>query len=403
MRVPLSTSDLPVFFADRHAVLAARLSPMATSLIAVENQHEGIDCARAVANEMARQGLFEWLLPDRSNGQNSTARDRAEAPERAAAEPGTSSIDVRALCLIREFLGYVSPLADAIFAVQGLGSYPLAVAGQGQAMADILTACRHGQAIGAFALTEPEAGSDVASLTTRARQVETTRYVLDGKKTLISNVGIASHYVVFANTDPSAGRKGITAFLVKRGAPGLTETAIELNIDHPIGALEMRECEAELLGQVGGGFRLAMQTLDTFRVSVGAAAVGMARRALDAAVEHVCSRKQFGERLADQPVVQSDLATIATELDAARLLVLRAAHARDSGRQRVTTEAAMAKLYATEAAQRVIDRAVQLFGGRGVMAGEVVETLYRAIRPLRIYEGTSEIQRLIIGRALVKG
>ncbi|HUH00616.1 MAG TPA: acyl-CoA dehydrogenase family protein, partial [Kofleriaceae bacterium] len=334
-----------------------------------------------VAREMGeRHGLYELLLP----------------------ADGTA--DVRALCLARELLGYASPLADAIFAVQGLGSYPVLVAGSDEQRHALLDRFRSGALIGGFALTEPEAGSDVASIATTARR-DGDGWVLDGDKTLISNVGIAGSYVLFANADPSAGRKGITAFLVPSDAPGLTETAIALGVDHPIGGLVLRGCRVAadaVLGEVGGGFKLAMQTLDTFRVTVGAAAVGMARRALDESVARVRARVQFGKPLAEQQIVQSYLAEMATELDAARLLVLRAAHAKDGGRERVTTEAAMAKLYATEAAQRIIDTAVQLHGGLGVTSGTAVENLYRSIRPLRIYEGTSEIQRLIIGRAITK-
>jgi acyl-CoA dehydrogenase len=308
-------------------------------------------------------------------------------------------------------LGYVSPLADSIFAVQGLGSVPIALAGS-PAQRELLAGFRRGSHVGAFALTEPEAGSDVASLRCTARTLgagggpgDSGGFRLDGAKTFISNAGLATHYVVFATEDPAAGRGAIAAFLVEASAPGLTVEAIPLGADHPIGRLTFSDCRIPAgarLGPAAGGFRLAMQTLDTFRVTVGAAAVGMARRALDAAVAHVRARVQFGKPLAEQQLVQAMLADMATELDAARLLVLRAAHAKDSGAARVGVDAAMAKLYATEAAQRIIDQAVQLHGGRGVVAGEVVETLYRAIRPLRIYEGTSEIQRLIIGRAIAR-
>lgn len=375
----LSTADLGMFFDDAHRELADRLAGVAAAL-------DGAGDARAVAEAMGEEhGLYRWLLPD------------------ADARP-----DVRALCLIREALGYASPLADAIFAVQGLGTYPIALAGTDAQRARWLPGARAGRSIGAFALTEPDAGSDVAAMQTTARR-DGDGFVLDGAKTLISNVGIADHYVVFARLDgheePGKPHRAITAFVVPADAPGLASQDIALNIDHPIGALAFIDCRVAgdaLLGEPGGGFRLAMATLDTFRVSVGAAAVGMARRALDAALAHVRTRRQFGQPLARQQLVQGMLADMATELDAARLLVLRAAHARDAGADRVTVEAAMAKLYATEAAQRIIDAAVQLHGGRGVVAGEVVEMLYRAIRPLRIYEGTSEIQRLIIGRALAE-
>jgi acyl-CoA dehydrogenase len=228
--------------------------------------------------------------------------------------------------------------------------------------------------------------------------------VLDGEKTLISNVPIADHHVVFANADPSLGRKGITAFLVERGAPGLTLSEIPMSIPHPIGRLRLEGCKVPagaLVGEVGAGFKLAMETLDAFRISVGAAANGMATSALAAAIEHVTRRRQFGAPLAEQQMVRAMLADMATELDAARLLVARAAHLRDTTGARVSTEAAMAKMFATEAAQRIIDRAVQLHGGVGVSLGAEVERLYREVRPLRIYEGTTEIQKLIIAKGLL--
>jgi acyl-CoA dehydrogenase len=230
-------------------------------------------------------------------------------------------------------------------------------------------------------------------------------FVLDGEKVFISNVGIASYFVVFANASPSEGRKGITAFLVEDGAPGLETEKTALSIEHPIGRVKLSGVKVKsdaVIGELGGGFRVAMATLDTFRVTVGAAACGMAARALDEAARRVRGRIQFGKPLSEQQLVQATLADMATDLDASRLLVLRAAHAKDSGKERVSTEAAMAKLFATEAAQRVIDSAVQLHGGLGVTAGSVVERLYREIRPLRIYEGTSEIQRLIIGSAVAR-
>lgn len=400
----LSTDDLRVFFDDGHQALAEDLRRARDPLTSAEGESAADARHRASARAMGELGLYRWLLPGGAAGES--------AP--VVAPPQGEVVDVRALCLIREFLGYVSPLADAIFAVQGLGSYPVLVASANdEQFADLLTRCRSGATIGGFALTEPEAGSDVASLRTTAQASAADRgqYLLTGQKTLISNVGIADHYVVFANANPDAGRRGICAFLVQSGSDGLREEPIELNVDHPIGALIFDKCPAVRLGDDGAGFRLAMQTLDTFRVTVGAAAVGMARRALDSALAHVKSRVQFGAPLADNQVIQSMLADMATELDAARLLVLRAAHSKDLAlrtgtarelRAELSKQAAMAKLYATEAAQRIIDCAVQLFGGRGVQSGQVVETLYRSIRPLRIYEGTSEIQRLIIGRTLIK-
>ncbi len=374
----LSSEDLDVFFDERHQTLAAELQKAAGEIEKAAAWSEAGEArARAVARAMGQIGLYEWVLPR------------------------TPSVDVRALCLVREMLGYVSPLADAIFAVQGLGAYPLVASGAAPAEADQL---RCGEAIAAFALTEPEAGSDVGSLRASARR-EGDDWILDGDKTLISNAGLATHYLVFANADPAAGKKGITAFWVPAASAGLVVESIALGVEHPIGRVVLRGCRVPagaVVGGVGGGFGLAMKTLDTFRTTVGAAAVGMARRAFDEARAHVTSRVQFGAPLADTQLVQAHLADMACDLDAARLLVLRAALAADRG-QKVTVPAAMAKLVATERAQKVIDTAVQLLGGRGVCQGEVVEALYRAVRPLRIYEGTSEIQRIVIGRAIARG
>jgi acyl-CoA dehydrogenase len=376
--VKLSSDDLDVFFDQRHQTLAAELQRAAPEIEKAAAWSEGGEPrARAVARAMGQMGLYEWLLPR------------------------TPAVDVRALCLVREMLGYVSPLADAIFAVQGLGAHPLVASGAAPAEADQL---RRGEAIAAIALTEPEAGSDVGSMRATAQR-EGETWVLDGDKTLISNAGLATHYLVFATVDPAAGKKGITAFWVPAATAGLTVEPMTLGIEHPIGRVALRGCRVAagaVVGEVGGGFGLAMRTLDTFRTTVGAAAVGMARRAFDEARAHVTSRVQFGAALAETQLVQAHLADMACDLDAARLLVLRAALAADRG-QVVTVPAAMAKLVATERAQKVIDTAVQLLGGRGVCQGEVVEALYRAVRPLRIYEGTSEIQRIVIGRAIARG
>jgi acyl-CoA dehydrogenase len=328
----------------------------------------------------------------------------AEAGMFELVAPSSGKVDSRALCLAREMLGYVSPRADSIFAVQGLGVHALMLAGT-DAQRVHLKAFARGAGIAAFALTEPEAGSDVAAIKTRAAPCA-EGYRLDGDKLFISNLGIADHATVIASTEPSHGANGLTAFWVPLDTPGVTVKPMQASAPHPIGALELRGATVPAsarIGDVGQGMKLAMQTLDTFRVSVGAAAVGMARRAFDEALGFVTRRIQFGKPLSDQPLVQAHLADMIVDLDAARLLVLRAAHCKDTTGARATTEVSIAKLGATEAAHRVIDRAVQLFGGRGVMNGSIVELLYRAIRPLRIYEGTSEIQRTIIGRALAKG
>lgn len=314
-------------------------------------------------------------------------------------------VDVRSLCIAREALAYVSPMADSIFAVEGLGSQPLLLAGERDKRRQVLDEVIAGTRVCAFALTEPEAGSDVASMRTTARR-EGEEWVLDGEKVFISNVGIAHHYVVFANADPEKGKKGISAFLVDARAPGLVTEPIAMSVDHPLGRIRMSSCRlpaTALIGDVGMGLRLALGTLDVFRTSVGAAAVGMARRALDEALVRVTTRKQFGQTLASMQLTQAALADMATELEASRLLVARAAWEKDHETERSDgVSVAMAKMYATEAAQRIIDRAVQLFGGLGVTDRCIVDRLYREIRPLRIYEGTTEIQKLIIGSALTK-
>jgi acyl-CoA dehydrogenase len=401
MTMRLSTGDLPMFFTEAHGVIAERLVAAAPTFAAIEDAPDEAARDRAAVQALSAEGLFELVVP--------IGAVRAGAPsgdvESSASDVRTGAgLDTRALCLAREMLGYTSPRADSIFAVQGLGTHPIVLAGTGQQRAGLRTfAC--GAGIAAFALTEPEAGSDVAAIRTRAAPCE-EGYRLDGDKLFISNLGIADHAVVIATVDPALGGAGLTAFWVPLTRPGVTIRPLTATAPHPIGALELRAVTvppAARIGEVGQGMKLAMQTLDAFRVTVGAAAVGMARRALDEALRFVTGRSQFGKRLSEQPLVQAHLADMVVDLDAARLLVLRAAYLKDTTDARVTTEVSIAKLGATEAAQRVIDRAVQLFGGRGVMAGAVVEHLYRAIRPLRIYEGTSEIQRTIIGRALAKG
>lgn len=388
--VRLSTADLGLFFEKRHQALASDLERIGSSW--PETDEHGPQALRRLARELgSKHGLYALLLPQSAGGF-------------PVGHPTSAThIDMRSLCLVREMLGQVSPLADAIFAVQGLGSYPVVLAGSESQRARFLTGMLSGESIGAFALTEPGAGSDVASLATTARK-DGGDFILDGEKAFISNAGIATHYVVFANANPCAGRNGITAFIVESDTPGFSIEAIPTSTDHPLGRLRLDGCrvsDSARLGEIGAGFRIAMQTLDAFRLTVGAAAVGMAQRALEEACQHVRNRRQFGRPLAEQQMVQAHLADMATELDAARLLVLRAAWRKDAGQERVTREAAMAKLFATEAASRIIDTSVQLLGGLGVVSGSIVERLYREIRPLRIYEGTSEIQRIVIARSLI--
>ena len=343
----LSSDDLPMFFDEAHGALADRLRAAAPRLAEVEAL-PGDDWIRdrAAADTLAQLGLFELVVPTAAG----------VAPK----------LDTRGLCLAREMLGYVSARADSIFAVQGLGTHPIALAGTAGQRQHLIAFAR-GAGIAAFALTEPEAGSDVAAIATRATPVA-DGFRLDGDKLFISNLGIADHATVIATTDPSRAGAGLTAFWIPLDTPGITIRPLTAIAAHPIGALELRGVTipaSARIGEDGQGMKLALATLDAFRVSVGAAAVGMARRALDESLAFVTTRSQFGKPLSEQPLVQAHLADMIVDLDAARLLVLRAAHAKDTTSGRVTTEVVDREARATEAAQRVIDRAVQLFGGRG--------------------------------------
>ena len=375
------------FLEDRHNRLAEDVDRF------VREQVRGADLgetedeqARALVRALAREALLVHTVPGETEG-------------------AAHSLDVRALCVVREHLSYESSLADLMFAMQGLGSFPVALAGSEQVKQRILPRVKSGNAIAAFAITEPGAGSDVSALQTMARR-DGASYVIDGMKTFISNAGLADFYTVFAKTDAAKGSKGISAFVVEKDTPGFVlEEKIELIAPHPIGRISFDGCRipaGNLLGDEGEGFKIAMTTLDTFRPTVGAAAVGLAWRALDEAIRYSKGRVQFGRPLAEFQATQMKLAEMATELDAARLLVHRAAWKRDTEGGRVTLESAMAKLFATEAAQQIIDEAVQIHGGTGVVRGSVVEHLYREVRALRIYEGTSEIQRLVIAGQLLR-
>ncbi len=399
MTLPSSFSDLTMFLEPGHLALGKDL----------EQKLKGARfTSENVGAELGRLGLFGLVLPaELGGGGVGTAASQ-------------KSVDVRALCIAREALGYISPMADAVFAVQGLGAHPMVLAKGSAGRRELFSEVARGSKVLAFALTEPEAGSDVASLRATARQ-EDSGWILDGEKVFISNAGIADHYVVFANAiTRGSGRPGptdirttsletprakrtISAFLMPARAPGLTVEPMATIGDHPLGRLMMKGCTLEpgaLVGEPGEGLSLALGTLEVFRTTVGAAAVGMARRAIDESIRRVKERVQFGKRLAEMQLTQAALAEMLTELDAARLLVFRAAWLKDRG-ERARAEVAMAKLFATEAAQRIVDRAVQLHGGLGVLRGSPVETLYREVRALRIYEGTSEIQKLIIGSSLV--
>ena len=318
-----------------------------------------------------------------------------------------SKLDVRSICLIREGLAYSSSLADLAFVMQGLGTYAISQAAPDHVRDFWLKRAGEGKAIAAFALTEPDAGSDIASIQTTAHR-DGDSYVINGRKRFISNAGIADFYTVFARTGTSdSGRAALSAFVVGAKMPGFNVIEkISMMAPHPIGEIELKDCRVpaeDMVGNEGDGFGLAMETLDTFRASVGAAACGMARRAFNEALGYATSRKQFGRLLAEHQLIQEKLADMATELDAARLLVYRAAYLKDTTNGRVTKEASEAKLFATEAAGRIIDQAVQIHGGTGLVRGSVVERLYRDIRALRIYEGTSEIQKLVIAGQLLKG
>lgn len=376
--------DLP-FFDDRHRALHERIQPALGRFAAIAARGEGgaVDEAGREAIALgAELGMCRLLVPR---------------------EFGGDGLDLRSVCVAREAVASASALADAVLAVQGLGSYPIALGGSRALSAAYLPAVADGSAIAAFALTERDAGSDAGALATRAVR-DGGEYVLDGAKAFTSNATIASFFTVFART--AAGpKRAISAFVVDAGAPGLTIAhRQEITAPHPIAELRLDACRVPAdrrLGEEGDGMRLALGTLDFFRTSVGAAACGMARRALDETRAHVTTRQQFGSALADFQLTQAALAEMATDLEAARLLVYRAAWTKDRGAARVGRESAMAKLFATEAAQRIVDRAVQLHGGRGVERGAVVERLYREVRAPRIYEGTSEIQKLVIARHLL--
>ena len=367
------------FFEERHRELAEALEVWAAAHLPVD--HHDVDAAcRAL---VAMLGAGGWL---RHSG--------AAEGER---------LDVRSLCLIRETLARHDGLADFAFAMQGLGMGAVSLFGTPEQRA-WLDRTRAGKAIAAFALTEPGSGSDVARTASTAER-DGDGYVLRGEKTYISNGGIADLYVVFARTGEAPGARGLSAFLVPADLPGLEVVErIEVIAPHPLAHLRFNDIRlpaGALIGQAGSGFKVAMSVLDVFRSTVGAAALGFARRALDEAVARAEGRQLFGAPLTDLQMVQGHLADMALEIDAAALLIYRAAWTKDRGAARVTREAAMAKLYATEAAQRVIDAAVQLHGGDGVRKGFVVESLYREIRALRIYEGASDVQKVVIARSVL--
>ena len=375
-------SQLPFFTEEHHNLAQSVAQFVAQEIEPRAGGEEDIeDLARDFVHLLAREGILNYAVAE-------------------------SKLDIRALCLIREELAYSSALADLSFVMQGLGTYAIARAAPDHVRDFWLARAANGKAIAAFALTEPNAGSDVAAIQTTARRDGDT-YVIDGHKRFISNAGIADFYLVFAKTGAREdGRPVISAFVVGSKMQGFRVVErTPLIAPHPIGEIAFDQCRVpaeDMVGSEGDGFKLAMETMDTFRASVGAAACGMARRALDQAVRYSTNRKQFGRLLCEHQLIQAKLADMITELDAARLLVYRAAYAKDNGADRITREASEAKLFATEAANRIIDSAVQIHGGTGLVSGTVVERLYRDVRALRIYEGTSEIQRLVIAGQLLK-
>ena len=374
------------FFGPEHRTLGAGLDAWARDHLRWR-EPEDVDAAcRELVAALGKAGWLRYAVCGREFGG---ARD---------------TLDVRTLCVVRETLAYHDGRADFAFALQGLGSAPVGLFGTPDQRRRYLPRVASGEAIPAFALTEPEAGSDAAALRCEARP-EDGGYVLNGTKTFVSNGGIADFYVVFARTGEADGARGITAFVVEASAPGLQVVErIEASAPHPLATLRFEDCwvpEVQRVGERAAGFRVAMRTLDVFRTTVAAAAVGFARRALDEARDRAVGRRMFGARLADLPLAQAALADMAARVDASALLTYRAAWLHDLG-ERAVGEAAMAKMVATENAQRVVDAAVQLWGGLGVTRGTVVEALYREVRALRIYEGATEVQRLVVARELLR-
>jgi acyl-CoA dehydrogenase len=375
------------FFDDGHRRFAEALTRFADSALG-SLPHDDVDAAcRARVKALGEAGFLKAVVPAEHGGLH-------------------RRLDVRTLCLAREILAFRDGLSDFAFAMQGLGTASISLFGSQELKARYLPPVRDGRAIAAFALSEPEAGSDVAALTATAKAEGASHLRIDGAKTWISNGGIADHYVVFARTGEGPGAKGLSAFVVDADAAGLSVAErIEVIAPHPLATLRFDGVRVPLANRLGGpgdGFKVAMATLDVFRSTVGAAALGFARRALHETVERAATRKLFGAPLAELQLTQAAIADSASEVDASALLVYRAAWTKDRGAVRVTREAAIAKMFATEAAQRVIDRAVQLHGGLGVTKGVKVEELYREVRALRIYEGATEVQKVVIARELLK-
>ena len=375
------------FFEPRHRDLATRLSTWAADAVHEGDHADDVDDAcRKLVRDLGQAGWLRHAVPAAYGGVNET-------------------IQARDLCLIRDTLARKDGLADFAFAMQGLGTGPISLFGSEDLKRKYLPDVAAGKKIAAFAMTESQAGSDAAAIITTAER-DGDSYILNGHKAYISNGGIADHYVVLARTGEAPGARGLSAFVVDfEGTPGFwIGERYKVIAPHPLGRLRFdsaRVPASQMIGKPGEGFKIVMATLDLFRPSVGAAALGFARRALDESLQRARTREMFGATLGDLQLTQARLADMAVDVDAAALLIYRAAWTRDSGAARTTREAAMAKLYATEAAQRVVDGAVQLFGGQGVIAPNVVERLYREVRALRIYEGASEVQKLVIARQIM--
>jgi len=376
------------FFDEKHRQFAPALAAWAGREVGQYVDHSNVDrSCRALVRALGEAG---WL--------------RAVVP---AAYGGLSEkLDVRTICAAREILAWHDSLADFAFAMQGLGTGSISLFGSDEIKAKYLPPVREGRHIAAFALSEPEAGSDVSALATTATKDGPAHVRIDGLKTWISNGGIADHYIVFARTGEAPGAKGLSCFVVDADTSGLEIAGrIDVIAPHPLATLRFTGCRVPLANRLGGageGFKVAMATLDIFRSSVAAAALGLARRGFDEMIDHAATRNLFGAPLADLQLTQAALADSAIDIDAAALLVYRAAWEKDRGAARITREASTAKAFSTEMAQRVIDRAVQIFGGNGVRVGVKVEALYREIRALRIYEGATEVQKLIVARELLK-
>ena len=376
------------FFEDQHRELIAQLEAWVNDELSwLKGNHLDVDAdCRKLVTQLGASGWFKVCVPGKFGG-------------------GNKKIDVRSLCLSRQTLAYASSLADFVFAIQGLGSGPISLFADSELQHKYLPPVAQGKLIPAFALSEPHAGSDVAAMTTKA-VADGDDYILNGCKTWISNGGIADYYVVFARTDDEPGTRNISCFLVEADNPGLKITErIAVIAPHPLATLKFEDCrihKSHIIGEAGNGFKIAMATLDVFRSTVGAAALGFAQRALDEAGRYSSQRNIFGGKLSDLAITQSSFGEMGLQIDASALLIYRSAWTKDTQPGRVTREAAMAKYYATESAQKIIDQSLQLHGGRGVVSGHIVESLYREIRALRIYEGASEVQKIIIGQQTLR-